>query len=111
MPHGAANTVRLVAIVKDPAIGLPVEAISTLKVLITTLIHLETEIGRLDAEIASRAKEKKLARRLMTVPGIGPLIVTAIAVLAPSPETYHKARDFAARLGLVPRQHSTGGKV
>jgi transposase len=51
-----------------------------------------------------------MARRLMTVPGIGPLIATAIAVLAPPPETFRKARDFAAWLGLVPRQHSTGGK-
>ena len=46
----------------------------------------------------------------MTVPGIGPLIATAIATLAPPPETFRKARDFAAWLGLVPRQHSTGGK-
>ena len=46
----------------------------------------------------------------MTVPGIGPLIATAIAVLAPPPETFRKARDFAAWLGLTPRQHSTGGK-
>ena len=46
----------------------------------------------------------------MTVPGIGPLIATALATLAPPPETFRKARDFAAWLGLVPRQHSTGGK-
>ncbi|BCH61958.1 IS110 family transposase (plasmid) [Agrobacterium vitis] len=51
-----------------------------------------------------------MARRLMTVPGIGPLIATAIAVLAPPPQTFRKARDFAAWLGLTPRQHSTGGK-
>jgi transposase len=46
----------------------------------------------------------------MTVPGIGPLIATAIAVLAPPTATFRKARDFAAWLGLTPRQHSTGGK-
>jgi transposase len=46
----------------------------------------------------------------MTVPGIGPLIATALAVLAPPPETFRCARDFAAWLGLTPRQHSTGGK-
>lgn len=51
-----------------------------------------------------------MARRLTTVLGIGPLIATAIAVLAPRPETFRKARDFAAWLGLTPRQHSTGGK-
>ena len=75
-----------------------------------SLAHLEAEIGKLDAEIARCAKENEVARRLMTVPGIGPLIATAIAVLAPPPETFRKARDFAAWLGLTPRQHSTGGK-
>lgn len=52
----------------------------------------------------------EVARRLMTVPGIGPLIATAIAVPAPPPETFRKTRDFAAWLGLTPRQHSTGGE-
>jgi transposase len=46
----------------------------------------------------------------MTVPGIGPRIATAIATLAPPPETFRKARDSAAWLGLVARQYSTGGK-
>lgn len=47
---------------------------------------------------------------MITVLGISPLIATAIAVLARPPETLHKARDFAACLGLVPRRHSTCGK-
>lgn len=110
VPQGAANAARLIAIVEDPDSGLPADAIATLKVLVAALTHLETEIGRLDAEIARRAKENEVARRLMTVPGIGPLIATALAVLAPPPGTFRKARDFAAWLGLTPRQHSTGGK-
>ena len=110
VPQGAANTARLIAIVEDPESGLPADAIATLHVLVSALRHLETEIGTLDAEIARRAKENDVARRLMTVPGIGPLIATAIAVLAPPPESFRKARDFAAWLGLTPRQHSTGGK-
>lgn len=110
VPQGAANAARLIAIVEDPESGLPGDAIATLQMLVSALRHLETEIGRLDAEIARRAKENEVARRLMTVPGIGPLIATAIAVLAPPPETFGKARDFAAWLGLTPRQHSTGGK-
>lgn len=110
VPQGAANAARLIAMVEDPDSGLPVDAIATLQILVAALSHLETEIGTLDAEIARRAKENDVARRLMTVPGIGPLIGTAIAVLAPLPETFRKARDFAAWLGLVPRQHSTGGK-
>ncbi len=123
VPQGAANVARLIAIVEDPDSGLPLDAIATLKVLVAALAHLEEEIGKLDAEVGRRAKESALARRLMTVHSpmslgplafhwltIGPLIATAIAVLAPPPETFRKAREFAAWLGLVPLQHSTGGK-
>ena len=110
VPQGAANASKLIAIVEAQESGLPAEAIPTLKTLIAALVHMEAEIKELDAEIARRAKENEVARRLMTVPGIGPLIATAIATLAPPPETFRKARDFAAWLGLVPRQHSTGGK-
>jgi transposase len=110
VPQGAANTSKVIAGVDEPDSGIPADAIATLKVLIMTLANLDAEIGKLNAEIARRAKENDVARRLMTVPGIGPLIATAIAVLAPPPETFRKARDFAAWLGLVPRQHSTGGK-
>ncbi len=110
VPQGAANAAKLIVIVEDPASGLPADAIGTLRVLVAALTHLEAEIGKLDAEIVRRAKANEVARRLMTVPGIGPLIATAIAVLAPPPETFRKARDFAAWLGLVPRQHSIGGK-
>jgi len=110
VPQGAANAARLIALVEDPDSGLPADAIATLKVLVTTLVHLQEEIRKLDVEIEGRAKENEVARRLMTVPGIGPLIATALAVLAPPPETFRSARDFAAWLGLTPRQHSTGGK-
>jgi transposase len=110
VPQGAANAARLIALVEDPDSGLPADAIVTLKVLVVALAHLEEEIGKLDVEIARRAKENEVARRLMTVPGIGPLIATALAVLAPPPQTFRCARDFAAWLGLTPRQHSTGGK-
>ncbi|WP_432255594.1 IS110 family transposase [Limimaricola sp. AA108-03] len=108
--QGAANAARLVALVEDRDSGLPDDARGTLEVLVGTLAQLDAQIGKLDAEIARRAKENDVARRLMTVPGIGPLIATAIAVLAPPPETFRRGRDFAAWLGLVPRQHSTGGK-
>ena len=82
----------------------------TLKVLIAALTCCEAEIRKLDTEIARRAEESDVARRPMTVPGIGPLIATVIAALAPPPYMLRKVRDFAAWLGLVPRQHSTGGK-
>jgi len=110
VPQGATNASKLITVVENPESGLPADAVPTLKVLVAALAQLEAEIGKLDTEIARRAKENELARRLMTVPGIGPLIATAIATLAPPPENFRKARDFAAWLGLTPRQHSTGGK-
>ena len=110
VPKGAANAARLIAIIEDPASGLPEEARATLLVLIETKTRLDDQIAKLNAEISRRAKENEVARRLMTIPGIGPLIATALVALAPPPETFRRGRDFAAWLGLVPRQHSTGGK-
>ena len=78
--------------------------------LVETLRALDERIRLLDTEIARRAKEDEVARRLMTVPGIGPIIATALTALAPSAETFQRGRDFAAWLGLTPLQRSTGGK-
>jgi len=69
-------------------------------VLIETKIRLDDQILKLDAEIQRRAKENEVARRLMTIPGIGPLIATALVALAPPAETFRKGRDFAAWLGV-----------
>lgn len=96
VPPGAAKASKLIAIVQDPDSNIPVHAITTLTVLIMSLAHLEAEIGKLNPEIACRAKANDQARRLMTFPGIGPLIATAIVTLAPLPPTFRKARDFAA---------------
>src|SRR5579859_5582784 len=60
--------------------------------------------------IAARAKADATAKRLMTIPGIGPVAATAIVALAPAASTFRRGRDFAAWLGLTPRQHSSGGK-
>lgn len=68
-------------------------------------------VGRIDKEIARRAREDEVARRLMTIPGIGPIAATAIAALAPAMESFKRGRDFAAWLGLTPKQKSTGGKT
>ncbi len=50
------------------------------------------------------------ARRLMRIPGVGPVTASAIRAFAPPMENFRRGRDFSAWLGLVPRQHSTGGK-
>jgi transposase len=96
--------------VKDPANPLPEAARPILCVLVETLRSLDERIRLLDVAIARRAKEDKTARRLMTIPGVGPATATALAALAPPAETFKRGRDFAAWLGLTPLQRSTGGK-
>jgi transposase len=110
VPKGPAHVARLIAWIEDPASQLPESARAVFKVLIDSLKVVDTQIAGLDAEIARRSREDPVARRLMTIPGIGPITATAITALAPPPETFRKGRDFAAWLGLTPLQKSTGGK-
>ena len=110
VPQGPAHVERLIAQIEDPASDLPPAARASLAVLVGTLRHLQEQTAALDAEIAARAKADDTARRLMSVPGIGPLIATAIEALAPPVETFRSGRDFAAWVGLTPVQRSTGGK-
>src|SRR5271167_3037015 len=108
--QGAENARRLIELVVDPTSDLPDEARSILKVLAQALTLLQTRITVLDVEIARRAKTNALAKRLMTIPGVGPIGATALVALAPAPQTFRRGRDFAAWLGLTPLQHSSGGK-
>ncbi|WP_140849555.1 IS110 family transposase [Paracoccus sp. FO-3] len=71
---------------------------------------LGAEIEKLDNRIVAAAKENGVARRLQTMPGIGPVCAMAITAFAPDMREFRRGRDFAAWLGLVPRQHSSGGK-
>jgi transposase len=78
--------------------------------LVSTYTALEAQIRTLDVEIARRAKADPVARRLMTIPDIGPIATTAVTALVPAPECFRAGRDFAAWLGLAPLQESSGGK-
>lgn len=71
---------------------------------------LDERIGVFDAEFAAEAKENEAARRLMSIPGIGPLNATALVAAVGDAETFARGRNLAAWLGLVPRQATTGGK-
>ncbi|MGY2843270.1 transposase [Bradyrhizobium sp. USDA 4509] len=61
-------------------------------------------------QLKKLAARTRAARRLQTMPGVGPLTALAIEAFAPDMTTFKCGRDFAAWLGLVPRQHSSGGK-
>ena len=96
VPQGASQAGRLVAMVADPGAPLPDAARSALSALVSALKELELEIRRLEAEITRRAKGEEVARRLMTIPGVGPLIATALVALAPPRQTFRRGRDFTA---------------
>jgi transposase len=111
-PKGPSHVAMLADLLEEEEMAstLPEAARSMLRVMLDLLGNLDGRIKELDKEIARRAREDEISRRLMTIPGIGPIGATAIAALAPPAETFAKGRDFAAWLGLTPLQKSTGGK-
>jgi transposase len=72
---------------------------------------LDERIGKLGSEIEEIGASEPGCRRLMSVPGIGPMISTAMVSAIGGGEAFGRGRDFAAWLGLVPKQYSTGGKT
>ena len=73
-------------------------------------LWLDERIETLGREIAELGQREANCRRLMSIPGIGPLISTAVVAAIGTGEAFNRGRDFGAWLGLVPRQHSTGGR-
>ena len=74
------------------------------------IAELNERIVELERDLRQRAREDERTERLMSIPGIGPLCAMAIQAFGPPLENFRRGRDFAACLGLVPRQSSTGGK-
>lgn len=72
--------------------------------------ELDQKIGAFDAEFVAFAKDSDEARRLTTIPGVGPIIASALVAAVGNAEAFEHGRDLAAWLGLVPRQSTTGGK-
>jgi transposase len=75
------------------------------------LARLDQRIADLTREIEQIAARDERTRRLLTIPGIGPLAATALLAAIGDGRQFRRARDLAAWLGLVPQQHSTGGKT
>lgn len=109
-PKGAANLGRLVQVIDDPKSGLPAEVVELARALLSQVGELQHRIDVLEREIRSRTRKDDVASRLMTIPGIGPICASAMMALAPPAESFARGRDFSAWLGLVPKQHSSGGK-
>ena len=86
-----------------------------LRLLIHELKHewdeLDVRIEAVNTELQEIAKQDDACHRLMHIPGFGPLVSTALVAAIGNGITFRKGRDLSAWLGLVPRQHSTGGKT
>lgn len=67
--------------------------------------------SQLDKQIGRAAGEDPTCRRLIAIPGYGPILASAMAAIAVAPGAFQSSRHFAASLGLAPRQNGTGGKV
>lgn len=111
-PKGPSHVAMLADLLEEEAMAssLPDAARAMFRLMLDLLDELDRKVAELDREIARRAREDEVARRLMTIPGVGPIGATAILALALPAETFAKGRDFAAWLGLTPLQKSTGGK-
>ena len=89
---------------------LPEQVVSMTELLFEQIAALSQKIADLEKEIRSRTRAREDMKRLMTIPGIGPICALALHAFAPPMENFGCGRDFAAWVGLTPRQHSTAGK-
>ena len=110
-PKGPQHLPRLEREVNAAEESLPATVVTLCRVMLDLIAKLSERIDALTLQLRRTARENGVARRLMTMPGIGPVTAVSLAVLAPPPEIFSKGRDFAAWIGLTPRQHSTGGRT
>jgi transposase len=89
---------------------LPVDARASVIVLAAQLEAVQTLIGSIEKRIKTQHRANETSKRLETIPGIGVIGATAIAATVVDPTVFRSGRDFAAWIGLVPREDSTGGK-
>src|SRR2546427_7273360 len=110
--QGLRNVSQLIAIVRDDGNRhLPDVARQVLQVLAAQLERIEAAIAAREKHVMAWHKANAVSQRLASIPGIGPIIATAIATTVADPGVFRSGREFAAWLGLVPRQNSTGGKT
>ena len=68
------------------------------------------QILELDRKVRASAKATEVGKRLMEIPGVGPVLASALVATIPDPKVFKSGRNLAAWIGLVPRQNSSGGK-
>jgi transposase len=110
VPQGIHQIKRIEDILDEPSSDLPDLMREECRELLEQIAEQTVRINARTGKIKALAAEADTARRLQTIPGVGPLTALAIEAFAPPMENFRCGRDFAAWLGLVPRQFSSGGK-
>ena len=110
--QGSRKVVDLVRRLSDPddGLNLPALARSALLSLAAQLEALAGEISGIERQLMVWHRQSQASQRLETIPGVGIITATALAASVPDPTVFRSGRQFAAWLGLVPRQNSSGGK-
>ena len=106
--EGVKELLKIIASEQDAR--MPVEAHTSLVVLAAGLHALQTMIRSIERRIIAQHRSDEASKRLTSIPGIGVVGATAIAATVPDPKVFRSGRDFAAWIGIVPREDSTGGK-
>lgn len=107
---GTAQVAGLLTRILTPEAQVPEAAQRMLTILARQVEHLDDEIAALDAHLREALKTDEAARRLVQVPGIGPVGAMTLSLTVEASQ-FRSGRHFAAWLGLVPRQRSSGGKA
>ena len=109
--QGPRRIVDLIQRLGDPDdLGLLPMVRSALLALSAQLETLTGEIRNIERQLLSWHRQNEASQRLETIPGVGLITATALAASVPDPSVFKSGRQFAAYLGLVPRQNSSGGK-
>ncbi|OTP74886.1 IS110 family transposase [Caballeronia sordidicola] len=109
LPVGKATMTRLPAILTEHS--LPPTLVVILERLHTHYKYLNEQVVDNDKEIARHLATDELGQRLLTIPGVGPITASVLTAEMGDGTQYQNSRDFAASVGLVPRQYSTGGRA
>ena len=108
---GTAQLKRLADVLEDSDTALPEGVRDLGQMYLVQIAELNARVAELDQKMRCAAKEADVARRLQTMPGVCSITALATETFAPELSSFRRGRDFAAWLGLVPKQHSTGGKA
>jgi len=110
-PVGVPQIKKLFRIIADTVDArLPSLVRTCLESLVRQFLSLDKEINAAEKRIHAWHRMSEVSQRLETIPGIGPIIASALAASITNPEVFKNGRALAAWIGLVPRQNSTGGK-